>query len=317
MLPLTFPLLVLLSALSYVRAAASNVFVGCVLATELPLFAVQPQRLLNGGLCNQRCYANGYTYSYFISGLVAGGSNCYCDNEGSYLAASAYVLPAGGVLGSDTGCLPILQATATDLRTTFTFSNCVGTLTGVTVNLVDGTILGGALVDSPGACFDRCKGNLAAYFIPIVPSVTSILPSYGCVCDPSGEGSGLLCGVGAFYKYNHDASASGQARRRLQEAMNVDTPRRKSFCPGQMEACNVPGVSDAWECVDSTSDLESCGGCTHGDYTEQGFNSTSTGIDCTAIPGVRLGGSTCTNGRCEIFSCKRKWTLIDGQCVRL
>ncbi|WVF70186.1 hypothetical protein IAT40_004974 [Kwoniella sp. CBS 6097] len=307
-------LLAVLSLFSSVRAQ-STTFVGCVLATELPLFASQPQRVATNALCNTRCFANQYTYSYFIAGTLA-GSNCYCDNEGSYLAASAYVLPVGGILGSDTACIPALQATATDLRTTFTFQNCVGTLTGVTVNLVTGEILGGALVDSPGACFQRCRNDLNAYVIPIVPSVTSVLPSYGCVCNPSGVGSGILCGVGQFYRFNHAPSASGQARRRLQEAMKAETGRRKSFCPGQMEACNVPGVSDSWECVDSSSDLESCGGCTHGDYTEQGFNSTSTGVDCTAIPGVRMGGSTCTNGKCEIFSCKRKWTLRDGRCVR-
>ncbi|OCF37749.1 hypothetical protein I316_00876 [Kwoniella heveanensis BCC8398] len=306
-----------IAALTLLGSAQAATFVGCVLAAELPLLTSSPQRAASNAVCQTNCRTAGFAYSYYVSGLLT-GNNCYCSSASAYLAASAYVLPAGGILTSDTTCIAALQASATALDTTFTFQNCVGTLTGVTVNLVSGTILGGSIVDSPTACFQQCRNDLQAYVIPIVPSVTTVLPSYGCVCNPSGQGTSILCGVGQFYRFTHAASASGQARRRLQEAMTIsEGARRKSFCPAGLTSCNVQGVPDAWECVDPSADLESCGGCTHGDYTQQGLNGTATGVDCTSLPGVRMGGSTCTNGKCEIFSCRRNWTLKDGRCVRL
>ncbi|WVR04311.1 hypothetical protein IAU60_001311 [Kwoniella sp. DSM 27419] len=316
---LSFFLVGLFALLSYAQAAQT--FVGCVSSTLLATTADASSIATNKAACDSRCAGLGYQYSYFQSSGLVGAiittPNCYCDAGNSYVAATTYVVPAGGVVtGGDTNCIPDLQAQATDLSTTFVFQNCVGTLTGVTVNLVSGTILGGSIVDSPHACFQQCRGNLQAYFIPIVPTLTSALPSYGCVCTPSGVGQSITCGVGQFYRYSHAASASGQARRRLQEAMQAETVRRKSFCPGSMVSCNVPGVADSWECVDPTSDLESCGGCVYGDYTAQGHNTTATGQDCTQLPGVRMGGSTCTAGKCEIFSCKKGWTLRDGACVR-
>ncbi|OCF76561.1 hypothetical protein I204_02258 [Kwoniella mangroviensis CBS 8886] len=323
-------LAVIISALAlFSTARAAQTFVGCVLQATVALTADYATRTSSQSACNTRCLAQQATnpsiqYSYFVAGTAL-GNNCYCDATGSYVAASAYVLPSGDTT-TDCSALGLglnlgLLATATDLSTTFAFQGCTNTLTGVVINLAQGTILGGAIVQDPQACFQRCAGNLNAYFIPIVPSVTAIAPTYGCVCDPSGPGALGACGLSTFFKYTHSASASqqAQARKRDQLALNAKahTERRKSFCPGRMTSCLIPGVEDSWECVDPQSDLESCGGCTHGEYTSDGpTNSTATGTDCTNMPGVLMGGSTCTNGQCVAFACKRKWTLQRGKCIR-
>ncbi|WWC87274.1 uncharacterized protein L201_002162 [Kwoniella dendrophila CBS 6074] len=297
-------------------AQAATTFVGCVLTTEVMITGTNGGYVTSQNACNNRCLNGGYQYSYYTGGQVPTVNNCYCDHLNSYVAASAYA--AGS---SASACIASgLQAVATDLSTTFGFNGCVGTIVGVTVNLQQGTILGGYLVSEPQTCFQRCRGNLIAYVIPIVPSVTAIAPSYGCVCDPSGQVTTGLCGVGQFYGFIHSASASaaGQARKRQEKVLKAqDERRRKSFCPKNMKACIIPGVDNSWECIDPDSELESCGGCKYGEYTSTGeLNRTATGIDCSSHPGAALGGATCINGKCDIQLCKRKWKLMSGGCVR-
>ncbi|WWC67561.1 uncharacterized protein I206_101470 [Kwoniella pini CBS 10737] len=312
MLPRMMFVLTTLTLLSLTQAAT---FVGCVLSLTVSLTAQNGARVSNQNACNTRCIATKFQYSYFTANTLLGTINCYCDNVGTYVASSSYLV---GSSSDPSSCLDTSQATATDLRTTFNFEGCSDTLTGVTIDVAQGTILGGAIVQDPHACFQRCAGNGNAYFIPIAPSITALLPTYGCVCDYSGSGTAGTCGILEFYRYTHSATASqnAQARKREVESLAVKESG-KSFCPKQMISCRVPGVEDSWECVDPQADLESCGGCTSGEYKDSGFiNFTATGQDCTDMPGVLMGGSTCTNGDCVAFACKRKWTLRDGRCVR-
>ncbi|OCF33466.1 hypothetical protein I316_04887 [Kwoniella heveanensis BCC8398] len=319
---------VTLSLANYALAAATPgpTFAGCVLATSLTTNAGSSGGQAGGyysslALCNSHCAQTGYQFAYYITGTIGTATNCYCHHVGYDVSSVNYAVPNGGILGSDTACLPLLQAAKYDVSTTFVFQNCVGTLTGVTVNLLTGQLLGGSLVADPHACFVQCANSAQAYFIPFVPTGAGLLPTYGCVCNPSGQGQALLCGATTFYRYAHMPGASGQARRRQLEARynQNNKMKRKSFCPGRMKACVIPEAEDSWECIDAETDLESCGGCVHSEYGAQPSpNGTfpASGIDCTTLPGVRLGGATCTNGECQIFSCKRKWTLKNGRCVR-
>nr|XP_018265868.1 uncharacterized protein I303_02244 [Kwoniella dejecticola CBS 10117]OBR88026.1 hypothetical protein I303_02244 [Kwoniella dejecticola CBS 10117] len=271
-------LLLILTTLAVITTAQAGTFVGCVLSLTVSLTAQNGARVSNQNACNTRCLAAKYQYSYYTANTVLGTVNCYCDNVGSYVASSAYLV---GSTANPSSCLDTFQATATDLQTTFNFEGCSNTVTGVTINLAQGTILGGAIVQDPHACFQRCAGNGNAYFIPIVPTLTAIAPTYGCVCDPSGAGTAGACGILQFYKYTHSASASQNAQsRKRQLAAMAEKERRKSFCPKKMTSCMIPGVEDSWECIDPQSDLESCGGCTHGEYTAYGpSNSTATGVE--------------------------------------
>lgn len=77
------------------------------------------------------------------------------------------------------------------------------------------------------------------------------------------------------------------------------------LCPAGLAACPIEGRGEfQYECLDSQSDLQSCGGCA----------SMGTGEDCTAIPGARWMG--CRVGKCEVYSCKAGWKLNKGRCEK-
>ncbi|KZT30388.1 hypothetical protein NEOLEDRAFT_4783 [Neolentinus lepideus HHB14362 ss-1] len=83
--------------------------------------------------------------------------------------------------------------------------------------------------------------------------------------------------------------------------------KSRTLCPAGLEACPVSGLrgmnaSMDYECLDTTSELESCGGCA----------STGKGQDCTAIEGVWNVG--CNKGSCVVYSCAAGYKLgADGQ----
>ena len=65
--------------------------------------------------------------------------------------------------------------------------------------------------------------------------------------------------------------------------------RNIALCPNNMEACPISGLmgpSGDYECLDTTAELESCGGCA----------STGDGQDCTAIEGA--WNVACNQGSC-------------------
>lgn len=87
------------------------------------------------------------------------------------------------------------------------------------------------------------------------------------------------------------------------QKLNLD----EKLCPKNFSVCPIPGGAvNAYECIDSFTDLGSCGGCT----------SLGKGRDCTQIPGARWMG--CENGGCVVYSCRQGWKL-DGEdtCVKI
>lgn len=63
-------------------------------------------------------------------------------------------------------------------------------------------------------------------------------------------------------------------------------------------------MQGGYECVDTTQELENCGGCTV----------DGAGQDCTQIPGVE--GVGCLSGECVVFSCAEGHRLSSaGACV--
>jgi len=68
--------------------------------------------------------------------------------------------------------------------------------------------------------------------------------------------------------------------------------RSLSLCPTGTDACPVGGLTGGdYECIDTTVELESCGGCA----------SIGEGQDCSAIPGAWNVG--CEQGRCAVYTC--------------
>lgn len=59
-------------------------------------------------------------------------------------------------------------------------------------------------------------------------------------------------------------------------------------------------MTSGYECVDTQSNIESCGGCP----------GEGNGQDCTAIEGV--ADVACVNSVCLVTSCRRGWKVVNG-----
>ncbi|EDR03516.1 uncharacterized protein LACBIDRAFT_307294 [Laccaria bicolor S238N-H82] len=121
-----------------------------------------------------------------------------------------------------------------------------------------------------------------------------------CVCKSPHKVCNGICG-------NYSACPTGSYSKR-----NVPNAKRRS-CPTGLKACGILGRSaKSWECIDTQSDLESCGGCAvpllHG-------LSTPDGEDCAAIAGV--SDVSCVNGQCSIHRCMPGYKLdaLSKSCV--
>ncbi|CAE6509219.1 unnamed protein product [Rhizoctonia solani] len=109
--------------------------------------------------------------------------------------------------------------------------------------------------------------------------------------------------------------------KRNQPILGPDGTLQK--CPSAMTACPIsppPALNgdratatissnEPYECITPSEDLYNCGGCT----------STGRGVSCVDLPGVR--GTSCTEGKCMIYTCLRGYTLSindkgEQECVR-
>lgn len=92
------------------------------------------------------------------------------------------------------------------------------------------------------------------------------------------------------------SNAPGTQGRKRHAAMR----KRTGFCPSNYESCpilDVSGRSTESECLDTRTELTSCGGCT----------SIGKGQDCSAIPYSKV--STCQAGRCVVEKCKAGYEI--------
>ncbi|GLB42741.1 hypothetical protein LshimejAT787_1201900 [Lyophyllum shimeji] len=127
-------------------------------------------------------------------------------------------------------------------------------------------------------------------------------PSYRptmCVCNkPFTECNGK-CGM--FH-----GCPSGYVKRDL----HYGTDKQ---CPRGLSACGVLGRgARSWECINTQTELESCGGCTIPLYNGQ---VGPEGRDCTVIEGV--SDVSCVKGRCLVHRCMPGYEVnTDGDsCV--
>ncbi|KAI5480749.1 acyl-CoA N-acyltransferase domain protein [Pseudohyphozyma bogoriensis] len=125
----------------------------------------------------------------------------------------------------------------------------------------------------------------------------------GCRCAPpyvAGPGPERTCVLPP------SARAKARLSKKSQVAWTgavVDAELDAFRCPDGERACPV-GSGDGWECVDTTTSLDSCGGCL-----------TDTGVNCLAIRGAL--GVSCVDSKCEVSSCFPGWRqALDGRCVR-
>ncbi|WVQ96853.1 hypothetical protein IAU59_003960 [Kwoniella sp. CBS 9459] len=272
------------------REEFHSTFVGCVYDDEnTNSFAEVDQE--TSGLCAEQCAREIYRYSAF---KADGDPKCFCSSNyepGNYIATM-----------DNEQCPPgSLNVRAVD--TSFYYQGCY-------VNTVYPEDEGYEFTtNGPIGCFDEC-----AYSTYAVWSYSASSEVYLCRCvsQPFALGDQSPCSSSTRTVFYHSAAAqaSGFARRDLRERLRRAQRTEAQFCPSGLTACNVHGSEDGYECIDTSADLEACGGCVHGEY---GKSSSIKGQDCTAI-GAKLGHSTCLNGHCVASACKRGLELVDSVC---
>jgi len=87
--------------------------------------------------------------------------------------------------------------------------------------------------------------------------------------------------------------------------MKAQKQKQVQFCPSGLSQCPVKGVLGEYECIDTTSELESCGGCA----------SVGKGKDCNTIAYATT--SSCLGGVCVVLACDSGYKIsADGEsCV--
>ncbi|KAH9486921.1 Protein priA [Psilocybe cubensis] len=94
------------------------------------------------------------------------------------------------------------------------------------------------------------------------------------------------------YNYNNGKSQhNGKGPGQFFGGHKRSVKSRASLCPSDLDACPISGLSGDYECLDTSSELESCGGCT----------SVGQGQDCTKITGAWNVG--CERGSCVVLTC--------------
>ncbi|WVW85014.1 hypothetical protein I302_107050 [Kwoniella bestiolae CBS 10118] len=240
--------------------------------------------------CAAQC--GGYTYSYlFYYG------QCVCSNTGP----SATSLTDGD---EDT-CAQRSSISVNIVSTTFDSTTCYSDQ-----DFAAADFPGLYPITDPKQCLNSCANDRLA----VLQSEDSA--GWYCGCASSTDSTPVSCTDTSLFVFNHPAgaTASGLARRNAREAVaQAKRDRIFNVCPGGMTACLVPGLekNEAWECIDTQNDMESCGGCLHGTFNNA---TTAVGVSC-AKPGVKLGAATCAAGKCLISECKDGFKLVDSQCV--
>ncbi|KAJ9098752.1 hypothetical protein QFC21_004400 [Naganishia friedmannii] len=120
--------------------------------------------------------------------------------------------------------------------------------------------------------------------------------SYKCSFGSCGSGTSLIC------------LEKGQI---CQSGVPV-SPHPTSPCPTGRTQCFTAKKSkrNLYECIDTQSDLESCGGCIFPDPAAK--DTTSQGVDCSAISNVK--DVSCEKGKCNVKSCEEGYYVADNCC---
>jgi len=128
-----------------------------------------------------------------------------------------------------------------------------------------------------------CDFSCSDGFVPSPPTFPT-----DCICPPPSIVCNGVCG-----KFG-SVCPSAKPKRELEA-------RSSGHCSHGFTACGVDSWSgmrdsEAWECVDTESDIESCGGCA---IPLNPF--APRGTDCTTIPGV--SDVSCHSGSCLVHRC--------------
>jgi hypothetical protein len=229
------------------------------------------------------CAEDGYGYSY-LYGSAGQATYCFCSNDGP---ATESIVEGDATDGScEPGDFWVYQTSSP-----YSFDGCYTSL--------DPRIpMAKTTVPSPDACFAKCGSKHFAAFIPEEEG-------YSCACSSTKPGTGPaeFCAQHEIYVYRQDQSASTSAgtsttesggsglvlqrdlkprastakRRRIYQENKRKRGAPVAHCPAPLTACAIPGHAEGFECIDTTAELESCGGCTAGVFGDS--NTTVAGVE--------------------------------------
>ncbi|OCF44682.1 hypothetical protein I317_01371 [Kwoniella heveanensis CBS 569] len=121
-------------------------------------------------------------------------------------------------------------------------------------------------VSSLPQCLSACAAYPNAYFL-----WEDREDHYTCACYQRGPPfTDYDCGVGKAMHYYHTPSPTDSAavrrKQRAAEEAQKEMSRDFEICPAGFRACRVPEENQiSYECIDTSSELESCGGCLFGE----------------------------------------------------
>ncbi|WVR06262.1 hypothetical protein IAU60_003292 [Kwoniella sp. DSM 27419] len=109
-------------------------------------------------------------------------------------------------------------------------------------------------------------------------------------------------------------TASELVRRRIRSRLVRAQAEMRSYryCPAGLTPCGVDSSDPtAYECIDTSVELESCGGCLHGSMNDL---ESVLGQDCS-MTGATLGHANCSQGRCVASACQNGLEPVEGTCL--
>ncbi|WWC70660.1 uncharacterized protein I206_104611 [Kwoniella pini CBS 10737] len=293
MLPLTFASISLLtiSALLYAQTVlADNTFAGCysddgvTFVTQLGTGGGEGSPA-NAAECSTTCGSSDYTYAAWR----ASDGACFCSNN----------FPTGPQMtsGQDYSgtCTTSSDFSVRVVTTSFNLLECTDSVS------YDNDGFMPFVVVNPQDCFNNCRGAYIGTFIEAPQN-----GYYTCQCAADkldSIGNEVTCSPSSYFIFYHTAAAkaSGLSRRKSLPT-DIVSQRYTQYCPSGLTACRIQGQEESYECLNTSTELESCGGCMFGQY---GNTTSDAGEDCTTI-GAALGASTC------IRDVKR--LAIEGNC---
>ncbi|WWD17801.1 hypothetical protein CI109_102243 [Kwoniella shandongensis] len=291
------------------------IFIGCVASTYVVPNAVTID--IGSGQtsgCPAVCYdaASGpYIYSY----LQASTNQCQCTNTGPDSTAYTESKTAG-----DSSCASASDRLVQITSSQSAWSQCAS------INFITTPYTSQGFLESPEACLQQCQRFLPGantFFIPAPDG-----NSFSCGCSDSEGGStdwktaeSTTCDNNVAFLYEFLGSAtlpSGFAKRQDRNAKKrgLQAIAASKLCPGEMQACRLSRTdhSAGYECIDTSSELESCGGCLHGIMDDS--SEETIGLDCSSLFGADPYSTTCISGVCKAFACTAGHELAsNGTCI--
>ncbi|KAK8850510.1 hypothetical protein IAR55_004428 [Kwoniella newhampshirensis] len=288
-----FPTILALAVLA--RSVHGYAYQGCLeFANAAPGTDVTPADTGLDG-CLADCNTLGFSYGFY----QASPYGCRCSNSDTDMSNYQSAEDSSGTCSTD-------QASGWEVSTSFAFDFCASSF--------DSGSASTTFVSGAEECYSRCSPTTYG-------SLSRVDGVYICQCfNTLTSYTAATCGgsTQTTYIYQHapNAAVSGTTRRQLKRRLENRRRTLNAFCPVGLTSCALAGDVNAFECVDTQSELESCGGCM-GSVFGPVSRAPMPGVDCSALPGVAMGAVTCARGECLVSACKSGYALMNNRCVSL